>query len=483
VSQLRDHDDVVTNPTAESRFDRASIVLIAILLLATVLRSVHLGRNSFWYDEVITMRLAEAKGPGALLQLLKQIDATRAPLHPLLLQGWITLFGPSEQSSRALSVICGVMVTGVVYWIGVRVYEPRTALWAAWLCTLSPLLVYYSREVRMYMWLVLLTCLAWGSLFAHARDARRRWLGLYGLSLVGLAYSHPLGLVMVGTLGSTSLLYFRAFRLSPGGWLCVHLAVMLTVMPWVTQYTNHPPESMSGLLPLRYLLGMPIGFVGGNFIVLLVCAMLIVYGILNINIYNVSRIEIGLEPVVLTNSLLLWLLIPPVFLYVYSRVAYPIFGPARYTLFVGPPYLLLLAHGVRKLPVLPRLAVAATGAILAGTTLAHDVYRSDLKADWKAAAAYLDEHDRDSSVSVISATPSSVAVLETARYYFGPRRIVQPWSSTLNPWLRNSTFTWVAVGLQDGRVEGSLLAELAGGGSVGEVVDFPGLRLFKVKVG
>jgi mannosyltransferase len=79
--------------------------LALILAVATGLRAYQLGRLSFWYDEVVTMRLARSAGPAALIDLLGRIDATRAPLQPLLLQQWLNLFGTSESAGRSFSVI------------------------------------------------------------------------------------------------------------------------------------------------------------------------------------------------------------------------------------------------------------------------------------------------------------------------------------------------------------------------------------------
>ncbi|MGZ3414666.1 MAG: hypothetical protein ACXWNX_13795, partial [Isosphaeraceae bacterium] len=72
------------------------VIFGGILALATALRAWKLGQLSFWYDEVVTMRLATAPTVAALFDRLFQIDATRALLHPLLLQRWIGLFGSSE---------------------------------------------------------------------------------------------------------------------------------------------------------------------------------------------------------------------------------------------------------------------------------------------------------------------------------------------------------------------------------------------------
>ena len=67
-------------------------ILAAIVVVAAGLRGYQLGRLSFWYDEVVTMRLARRRRAAGLIRTLVRIDATRAPLHPLLLQGWIAGF-------------------------------------------------------------------------------------------------------------------------------------------------------------------------------------------------------------------------------------------------------------------------------------------------------------------------------------------------------------------------------------------------------
>ena len=62
------------------------MIFVVILAVAAGLRAWKLGQLNFWYDEVVTMRLATAPTLAALFDRLFQIDATRAPLHPLLLQ-------------------------------------------------------------------------------------------------------------------------------------------------------------------------------------------------------------------------------------------------------------------------------------------------------------------------------------------------------------------------------------------------------------
>ncbi len=429
------------------------------------------------------MRLARTTGPTALLGLLREIDATRAPLHPLLLQGWITLFGPSEFSARALSALCGVLTVALVYWIGHEAFDRATGLWAAWLCAVSPVLVYYSREVRMYAALVLFTCLGWGSLFANRRSARPCWLWLYGLCLIALVYTHPLGLLMVAALGLASLLNHRALGISWRAWLLTHAVVALAILPWIGRYFDHEPESLSGLLPLRFLLGMPIGFIGGNSRFLAVFVLLAAWGQAVIQRRDQGRLRVSLEHPVACVSLLIWLVLPPLVLYLYSRLAQPVFGPARYTLFSGPAYLILVARGLARLPAVARYPGAAGCAILSGILLMSMVFRPDLKADWRGAADFLDREGTGGIVAVVSADPTKNVEYLAARYYLEPRWTAVPCPDHLTELAAGQTIVWVSIGLRDGQPVGNLPADFAAAEIVQETRNFPGLRLMRVKLG
>lgn len=475
-----DAHDRQKNASSVVGYNRGTLLLVLILLIASILRLYHLGQASLWYDEVVTMRLARTAKPGALIGLLRQIDATRAPLHPLLLQQWLALFGSSDTSGRSFSVVCGVVTVGLVYWVGLQAFDMTTGLWASWLCAVSPLMVYYSREARMYMWLVLVTCLAWGLLLSHARRPCVGRLVFYGLSLVAVVYSHPLGLLMVGALGLASVLFRQEFGMSWRGWLYTQLAVVLAVAYWVRQYLDHPPESTTGLLPIRYLLGMPIGFIGGNFKVLVICSVLVAYGLVEIHRRGLGSIPIGLKCSAVSISLLIWVLAPPLLLYIYARIAQPIFGPARYTLFVGPAYLVLVARGLGKLPGVVGLMTAIAGAMLSGSMLLGDVYRPDLKADWKGLAAYVNQRGSDGVVAIISVDPLGSTDLETARYYFGPDRVVLPWSPRVVKLPPGQRPSWVSIPVDDGRPMCELPTPLMSDKVIRESVEFRRLRLMRV---
>ncbi|MFO0950692.1 MAG: glycosyltransferase family 39 protein [Isosphaeraceae bacterium] len=455
---------------------RRPALLALILASALGTRLWQLGRLSLWYDEVVTMRLARTPGPLALLRLLGEIDATRAPLHPLLLQGWLRLLGTSEAAGRSFSVLCGVLTVFMIARLACRMYpDDATALWAAGLAAVSPLLVVYSREARMYAWLVLVTTFAWDALFAlrAPNEPNARRLALYATALAAMVYSHPLGLLMAGTLGMASLAFRRDFGLTWRSWLVVHAAAGLLVAVWLPRFFDHPPESTVGRLPVRFLLGLPIGYLGGNFLTLAVFLGVIAVGLIRDREDRPERVS--------TSCLLLWLTVPPLILYAYSLVSHPIFGPERYTLYVGPAYLILLGRGLASLPRWPSWCVAALAFGLAAWTLPGRAYSPDLKADWRAAAAYLREADPPAKgvVLVASADPLHNVEVEAARYYLEPSRPVlplpEPPAGTIVS--ADAPRVWVAVGVRQGKPVRSLPDDWSRSRSV----DLDGLRLFAVQ--
>jgi uncharacterized membrane protein len=410
-------------------FDRSWVskeawVLAAIVAIGLGVRSYALGRLSFWYDEVVTMRLARAGGPGALLERMFQIDATRAPLHPLLLSLWIALFGPSEAAARGFSVACGVATIVLIYQIARTAFDSATGLWASWLAVLSPLLVVYDREARMYAWLVMLTCLSWRLMLS----LRGRWTFakavLYVIGLTALAYSHPLGVLMLLALTLAALLELIRHSGTWPRWLAVYGTTAVLVLPWLPNYLDHPPEYLSGRLPLKFLLGTPIGFIGGGSPVLVALTGIIAFGIARrgLVIDADRRRHIDPDRMMSPALLLVWLIVPPVLLYVYSWLADPIFGPARYTVFVAPAFLILVAAGLRQIPALALYPLGLVLTFIAVATLRPAAYDRDLKADWRAFAHDLTREmlagpDGSIVVLVSSADPRRNVEVETARYY------------------------------------------------------------------
>ena len=409
--------DLPANGSPARAFDAWTCAATAFV--AAGLRFYRLGQHSFWYDEVVTLRLARSASAGELINRLFEIDATRAPLHPLLLQIWLGLMGTSEVAARSFSVLCGIATVVLIYQIGRAAFDSRAGLWAAWLAALSPLLIVYSREARMYAWLVLVTCLCWRLLLALRHSFTTATAAAYVVCVSALVYSHPLGLLMLAALAFAGLLNARVSQLGLGRSVALHLLALMLILPWLGNYFDHPPEFMSERLPLRFLLGTPIAFIGGNALLLLGLTVLIGLGII-----SRARDSAGAnsEATHVSAILLCWLILPPTALYLYSWRFHPVFGPARYTVFVAPAYLLLVASGLSRLPAWARYPVAAGLAVASILALPPTIYDPELKSDWRGfSLALAEQHSRDPAskllVIVASNVPERNVEVETARYY------------------------------------------------------------------
>ncbi|MBL7063818.1 MAG: glycosyltransferase family 39 protein [Anaerolineae bacterium] len=129
-------------------------LLLAILLLAAVLRFYRLDAQSFWNDEGNSARIAERP-----LDLI--LEGAAGDIHPpgyyLLLHYWRALFGQSEFALRSLSVVAGLVLIIFTYLLGRRLFGAVTGLMAAFLAAISPFAIYYSQEARMYALLAALS--------------------------------------------------------------------------------------------------------------------------------------------------------------------------------------------------------------------------------------------------------------------------------------------------------------------------------------
>ena len=429
---------MVSDSSPPRTWSRGEVIgLGLILLVATVLRFAWLDRHSLWFDEVITMRLALAPSLHALIELLPRIDAVGAPLYPSILHVWSAWFGPSELAGRTLGALISAATVASVCWVGTGAFNRRVGLWCAWLVAVCPLEIQYAQEVRMYSLLGLITCLCWGCLFSFRSSAPWWKQVLFALGLIVLVYTHSLGGLMVVALAVGYALDRPRSRLQVRSWVLIHLALAIALAPWVSRYLDHAPDLKP--VPRRwseYVTWLRV-FTGGRSITVGICLVLIIIGMFKRagNVDGTGRVAKGRGPdgrrarfrpddLSTTLIILAWLALPPIILIVYSRLFHPIFGPARYFLFVGPAYLLLLARSLSKFD--PRLGVgmALVGLILAGPMIKERAYATVGKPDWRGIARVI--KDIDPSAPLVLCCDVPHIYYETAPYYLGPRVPVVP---------------------------------------------------------
>ena len=249
------------------------IFFLLILWLAFGLRFYGLADQSFWNDEGNSARLSERS-----LALI--IEGTASDVHPplyyVMLRGWRELVGEHEFGLRSLSALAGVLVVAVTMGLGrqltidncqLSIVNCKKGYWlvglAGFLTAVSPPLIYYSQETRMYsllgLWAVLAT---WLLLRLETRDWRLetgRWqltidhwqlTILYVLTLAAGLYTHyffPAIIVVHGFIVLTSDIRNTQYAIrNTLRWLPYPFAALLLYAPWLPIFlrqTGGRPES------------------------------------------------------------------------------------------------------------------------------------------------------------------------------------------------------------------------------------------------
>jgi 4-amino-4-deoxy-L-arabinose transferase-like glycosyltransferase len=210
---------------------RTTYCFLTILALGVVLR-VYQINYEFHYDEVFSVEAAS----GNFSHIIETtfLDRTHPPLYPVLLHGWIKLWGHSEVSVRLLSILASVGFLIIVYRLASRWMPEGSALFVVLVCAISPFFVYYGRWARPYSLAAFLSVLSVYLLLKSQEDPKPLWPILYGLSCALLVYTQYLAafvllpqfaflgfsalrdkrsrtLLFAGLIGASSIVFWLAF--------------------------------------------------------------------------------------------------------------------------------------------------------------------------------------------------------------------------------------------------------------------------------
>jgi mannosyltransferase len=389
------------------------LILILILLLASSLRLWTIGYESYWLDEIISIRQAQMPLNEGIQLVQNDIHV---PFYTILLHYWVYAFGISETSSRTLSAILGIMAVLAVYLIGKRWFSERVGLYASLMFAVSAIQVAYSQEARMYSLLVLLATISF-LLFRELLDRPNALMIIgYALANVMIIYTHLFGFLVLGVQAIYYVVYYLLGKARPRNLIYGVLIMICTsasFIPWiptfliqVTKTGNYfwiPKPDLSSLMSLM------IGYLGGTFVF---CAF-------------VGLAILAYKQNLKRDSPLLyaWAFIPVILVFIYSISSHSLFQP-RYLLFTAPPMALLLCANLANLRINARLkdiAVIALAAIMVIPTL-NQAYRVD-KDNLRELSIFLRENANNDELIFIHPFYYEESVL----YYYAPECFTDKW--------------------------------------------------------
>ncbi len=170
---------------------RSGVVAVSILLLAFFLRVRNLGAESAWIDEAYSIVLSQHSIP----QIIQGTAADQhPPLYYLLLHFWLW-FGSGVYFARFFSVVIGLINVAQFVRLGHTMGVGKVGWGAGLLLSISPMHIWYSQEVRMYVLLAALTTGAITELWRCLRGENRWWA--YGLLCFFAIYTQYFAVFML----------------------------------------------------------------------------------------------------------------------------------------------------------------------------------------------------------------------------------------------------------------------------------------------
>uniref|UniRef100_A0A7V6DR51 Glycosyltransferase RgtA/B/C/D-like domain-containing protein n=1 Tax=Desulfobacca acetoxidans TaxID=60893 RepID=A0A7V6DR51_9BACT len=251
--------------TWTSRFSQDTLYLLIIWGAGIILRLWDMSARNLWTDEAWVALAALAPTPGAALTL----GRSTPPFYTLTVWGLAQTLGGSEAVLRSLSFAFGVG-TLILFWFVARRLASRAASLAGLaLVAVSPVLVYFSKELKQYSGDAFFALLVvWLAERLQERPGKAPWLALALAGSLALGFSHGAVFVLPTIL---VVLWLKTPR-PPRRWVaglgaCWGLAVIAfyflvyrhQVNPMLVNYWGGDYPNFAGLMPFSIWLAGALG--------------------------------------------------------------------------------------------------------------------------------------------------------------------------------------------------------------------------------
>ena len=368
--------------------------MIGLALVAFAIRVLTLTNQSLWRDEVDALRFATAPWREMLGAFTR--PGWNGPLYFVLLRGWVALTGRSEFALRYLSLFFGLLAIALAFALSRRLTGALAAFLCSWLFAVSPYLVWYSQETKMYTLVLALATLAAYAL-RRAIDSHERhatwWVTLVAATSAAM-YCHILAALLIPVEMILALAWGVRGAPRNGGWwkgaLASFACLTLPYLPlvrWQLPLVLTPAQTGFTFYTFnQMLLIMLSGFSSG------VSGLLPTTALWPVGSLSLIGLIVGAAHWRDKAALVVWLLLPPLALFLIS-LNRPIFTD-RYLIWVGPAFYLLVALGAVALwrlwkPIGVLAVVVVTGIAMTGV---YYQATTPIKSDFRSAARYVSAH-------------------------------------------------------------------------------------------
>lgn len=381
-------------------YTKITLLLFIIICLGAFLRMYGLNKQSIWYDEAVSIRIASFDAGKIFSGEAK--DLGNPPFYTLILHYWIKLFGNTEAAVRSLSAVFGAIAIYFIFKISLLIFDTRTSLLTAFIAAISPLQVYFSQEARGYSLVTLLCLLSMYFYVKFLKFNKNSSLTAYTITAFLSIYSHYFAFFVLLAQNIYILFYRRKHKTLILKWIfCQFIILFLFLLFWApslaAQLGTKGNLVRASTTWYKHVLFSPVFFNVGTTLIwkessayaLLLFAPLIflisglpfLSGVLQIKNYK----EIAL--------LLLWIFLPIILPAIISLLFFPIYS-SRYGLLATPAYYLLLSKGLCSIKSLFFRLFFLSGIIILSCISLINYYTSTVKFEWRGAAHYIESHSQ-----------------------------------------------------------------------------------------
>lgn len=426
---------------AEGKLSGFSPLTLTVLLtgLGAALRFSGLERQSFWYDEAVSVNLARASLADLFSGRVR--DLGNPPLFPALLHLWTAVFGFSDTAVRALPALFGTLALPVTLALARRVFPERVAFLGGTLLALAPFHLQMAQEARAYTLLAFLGALTGLALVRALQAETTRggsaaaapWWVLLAVATGAMALTHYFGLFLAVAqaiyVGVVHRRHRRVLIRTAGSYLAAALIFSFWIPSLAAQLTEAGNLARSVESWHLHLLATPLVFSLGTTLIWkdavgLARAVLAGGGAVAFAAMALVGLTLTVRRPALRQNpysllLLLWLTVPVAIPALLSLVVSPLYN-TRYVILASLPFILFVAAGLEELKPRGRALMGALiVAAMAASTLSY--LSRPVKHQWREAAAFIEAVRRPGDLLLFDADYNETAYA----HYAGPgqRRI------------------------------------------------------------
>lgn len=390
------------------QWNRGTVALAWIVVAAAALRFYALGAESLWFDEAYSVWVSRHSVGWHIALSMQRIFP---PLYYLLFHFWLRL-GSSEFAVRALSALVGLGSIVAVYALAKQLFDQATALVSALLLAVSPLHLWYSQEARMYILVAALGLCSAHFMWLTVRSGTRGQWAAYVFSTALLMNTHYFAIFLVPFQNAYVLYLLLRKRIGwpfARRWLTSQVLVgLLSVVGlagifssestywWGLLDTWHGAPGIAELLNLWFSFSLGTTARGA----LIYWSGLLVFGMCLAGSWLSFRrdgVSLAIDDGLVFTTL--YLVVPLGTVFVLSQ--FQSFWVLRYIFPFLPPYCILIARGLTRMPSRTIQTALLGAVVLLSLWPIANTYRYEQKENWRAAVQYIQAREQPGDVIML----------------------------------------------------------------------------------